>query len=171
MENPKGDARVIQMKDVDLEFGVKWNGLARTLLTGKRRPNWVEPGDILFVARGFRNFSLHVAEVPEPVVLAPHFFHITLKPGAEVLPGFLAWQINQGPAQQYLKISAEGSNVPSIRRSTLEEMPIAVPALEKQALITRLDTAYWREQQILRELSENMKQTMNGLARELLREA
>lgn len=170
-EASDGDAHVIQMKDVNPELGVAWEKLTRTELTGRKQPEWLKPGDILFVARGFRNFALYLDDLPGPTVLSPHFFHITLKPGAGVLPAFLAWQINQEPAQQQLRASAEGSNLPSIRRAVLEALPVMIPLLEKQEKIVALDRTWRREQAVLRALTKNMKQTMTGLAQQLLREA
>ncbi len=166
-----GDAHVIQMKDVDPELGVTCEKLTRTELTGRKQPEWLKPGDILFVARGFRNFALYLDELPGPTVLSPHFFHITLKPNAGILPAFLAWQINQKPAQQKLRATAEGSNLPSIRRAVLGALPIAVPSIEKQKKIVELDRSWHREQAVLRALTKNMKQTMTGLAQQLLHEA
>ncbi len=166
-----GEARVIQMKDVDPELGVAWKRLTRTELTGRKDPQWLKPGDVLFVARGFRNFAVHLDELPGPTVLSPHFFHITLKPDAGILPAFLAWQINQEPAQQKLRASAEGSNLPSIRRAVLEVLPITVPPLEKQEKIVALVRTWRHEQAVLRALTKNMKQTMTGLAQQLLHEA
>lgn len=169
-ENLAGEARVIQMKDVDLDEGVLWTELITTDLPGKRQPDWLKPGDLLFVARGSHNFVLHLEEVPSSTVLSPHFFHLTVNQNAGILPSFLAWQINQEAAQQYLRKSAEGTQILNIRRKVLEDMPIVVPSLHKQETISQLNRTWQREKQVLQALSDNLTHMMDGLAQQVLRE-
>lgn len=163
-----GEARVIQMRDADPEDGVRWSGLIATDLPGKKQPDWLKPGDLLFVARGYRHFALHLAEVPSPTVLSPHFFRLTVHEDAEVLPGFLAWQMNQEPAQLYFRKSAEGTQVLNIRRQVLEDLPIVVPSRQKQEIISRLNTTWRREQRVLKALADNRKRLLSALARQVL---
>lgn len=159
---------MIQMKDVSPGQGVLWDGLVATDSPGRKTPDWLEPGDILFTARGHNNYALVLDEIPFPTVLSPHFFHLTARHSG-VLPAFIAWQINQEPAQQYLRKSAEGSDVPSIRRQVLEDLPMAVPPLGQQEAALRFDQAWRREQQVMADLVENRRQMMAGIARQLLR--
>jgi len=114
--------------------------------------------------------ALALDEVPSATVLSPHFFHLTPLPGGVVLPAFIAWIINQEPAQQYLKKSAEGSDVPAIRRQVLEELPIAVPPVEKQHAILELDRAWQREQAVMGRLKENGRKMMAAIARGVLQD-
>jgi len=168
-EIPGAGVRVIQMKDVDPSKGISWSGLSETELTGRKQPDLLNPEDILFLARGFRNFAVQLDKITGSVVASPHFFHITLKPESNILPAFLAWQINQVPAQQHLKTSALGTSIPSIRRAELAELPIAIPPIEKQRQVVALEQAWQREQEVIANLKNNMKQTMTGLAQQLLR--
>ena len=165
-----GEARVIQMRDADPEDGIRWSGLIATDLPGKRQPDWLKPGDLLFVARGYRHFALHLDKVPGPTVLSPHFFLLTVRENAEVLSGFLAWQMNQEPAQHYFRKSAEGTQVLNIRRQVLEDLPIVVPSRQKQEIISRLNTAWRREQRVLKALADNRKRLLSALARQVLGE-
>lgn len=158
------------MKDVDPDEGVRWPGLTSTDLPGKKQPDWFKPGDLLFVARGSHSFALHLEEIPSPTVLSPHFFHLTVNENAGILPSFLAWQINQKPAQQYLRKSAEGTQILNIRRKVLEDMPIVVPSLHKQETISQLHGIWQREKQVLQALSDNLTHIMDGLAQQVLRE-
>lgn len=160
--------RVIQMRDADPEDGVRWSGLIATDLPSKRPPDWLKPGDLLFVARGYRHFALHLDKVPGPTVLSPHFFRLTVYKNAGVLPGFLAWQMNQEPAQHYFQKSAEGTQVLNIRRQVLEDLPIVVPSLQKQETISRLNTVWRREQRVLKALADNRKRLLSTLARQVL---
>lgn len=167
---PDGAARVIQMKDVDPERGVSWGELTVTELAGRKEPDWLKPGDVLFAARGNRYYALLLDDVPFDTVLSPHFFHLTVKRAAEVLPAFLAWQINQEPAQHYLQKSSHGSMVQAIGRQVLDDMPLANPPLSQQETVIKLQNAWRQEIQLFQALTENTQRTMTGIARQLMRE-
>jgi restriction endonuclease S subunit len=169
-EIPTGNTRVIQMKDVDAERGIDWNGLVVTDLPGRKQPDWLKNGELLFAARGNRNCALLLEDVPFDTVLSPHFFHLTVKCEAKVLPGFLTWQINQEPIQQYLQKSSHGSMVQAIGRQVLEEMPLAIPPLEKQHAVMALNDVWHQERRVLAALTDNMQRTMTGIVRQMLRE-
>jgi restriction endonuclease S subunit len=169
-EIPTGNTRVIQMKDVDAERGIDWNGLVVTDLPGRKQPDWLKNADLLFAARGNRNCALLLEDVPFDTVLSPHFFHLTVKREAKVLPGFLTWQINQEPIQQYLQKSSHGSMVQAIGRQVLEEMPLAIPPLEKQHAVMALNDAWHQERRVMAALTGNMQRTMTGIVRQMLRE-
>jgi restriction endonuclease S subunit len=169
-EIPTGNTRVIQMKDVDAERGIDWNGLVVTDLPGRKQPDWLKNGELLFAARGNRNCALLLEDVPFDTVLSPHFFHLTVKCEAKVLPGFLTWQINQEPIQQYLQKSSHGSMVQAIGRQVLEEMPLAIPPLEKQHAVMALNDVWHQERRVMAALTDNMQRTMTGIVRQMLRE-
>jgi len=169
-EIPTGNTRVIQMKDVDAERGIDWNGLVVTDLPGRKQPDWLKNADLLFAARGNRNCALLLEDVPFDTVLSPHFFHLTVKREAKVLPGFLTWQINQEPIQQYLQKSSHGSMVQAIGRQVLEEMPLAIPPLEKQHAVMALNDVWHQERRVMAALTDNMQRTMTGIVRQMLRE-
>ena len=93
---------------------------------------------------------------------------VRAKPGAAVLPEFLAWHINRSPSQRYLASNAEGTDQLSIRRAVLEAMPIAVPALQKQRLLVQLAETVQQERMRLEALIKNREQQLDGLAQRLL---
>ncbi|WP_029151838.1 restriction endonuclease subunit S [Methylovulum miyakonense] len=169
-EDQNGNVHVIQMKDVDVGKGIDWTGLVVTDLPGKKQPDWLKNGDLLFVARGNRNFALLFDEVPFDTVLSPHFFHLTVKRGVNILPGFLAWQINQEPIQHYLQKSSHGSMVQAIGRQVLDNMPVAIPSLEKQQAILSVNHAWQQQLRVMAALTDNMQRTMTGIAKQILRE-
>lgn len=122
-----GTARAVQMKDIEDDGAVAWHSLVRTELSGRREPNWLQPQDILFLVRGSRNIAVLLDSVPFPAVISPHFLLLRVAPGAGVLPAFVAWQMNQLPAQRYFEASAEGSVQRSIRKAVLADLPLVIP--------------------------------------------
>lgn len=137
-----GFALTIQMRDVDEFAGVAWDRLARTSPKGRKKIEWLRSGDILFLARGAHNFAAFLDQVPENVICSQYFFVIRAT-DERILPAFLAWQINQSPAQTYLRKNAEGSDQQSIRRTILEQLPLVIPSFSQQRqLLNMTETAY-----------------------------
>lgn len=162
-----GDALVVQVKDVDIEGGVDWPNVIRTRLTGRRKPNWLQSGDILFLARGRRFFAVHLEEdPPERAVCSPHFFLIEVT-AENLLPAFLAWQINQAPAQSYFARTAEGSHQRSVRRSALDALPVAIPPLDDQRRILELDALARQEANLYGKLIQNRREMLAAIAMRL----
>ena len=160
---------VVRIKDLRPDGPIDWSKVIRSALTG-RRVDWLEDGDILFVARGAHSLAYCLSGVPKQVVCTPHFFQIHLKPGSGLLPEFLAWQINQKPAQDYFDSSAEGSTViRNIRRQVLGDLKVVVPTIERQRQVLRFHEAMMKEKWVLRSMIENTDSIMNAVANDLLR--
>ncbi len=158
------------MKDVTPGEKIRWQECITTELTGKRNPDWLQPGDILVAARGNRNYAVRVDEelvdLGLRAVAAPHFY-IVRTTRANLLPEFLTWLLNQRPCQRYFEQSAEGTLTKSIRRQVLEETPIALPSLEKQRAIIGIANTLRREQLAAQQLIQNGEQLMNAVAKDL----
>ena len=165
---PAGDAAFIQMRDVDDGLAIDWSGIARVELPSERKATWLEDGDILFAARGQNNYALTLMSLSERCVCAPQFFHIRVKDKAHLDPEFLAWQLNQSPAQNYLAVNRQGSAQPVIRRTTLESLEITIPSLYKQKEVAQFWSAAREERTLLTALIHNRQRAMDAIARDLL---
>lgn len=159
-----GTVAVVQMKDVSATGAMNWDAVVRTELTGRREPDWLVSGDVLFVARGNHYYAATLEAVPNRSVCGPHLYHLRLKHGSAVLPKFLAWQINQPPIQRLLRQAAEGSNQLSIRRAEIEALTISVPSLSVQEQIVRLAEAAASEHALLDQLILNRERQLSALA-------
>jgi hypothetical protein len=168
---PDGGTLVIQMKDIDPEAGIAWHTAVCAQLRGRRQPDWLQPGDVLFIPKGTRFYAVCVDAPSGPAVCGPHFFHLRAKPGAPVLPAFLAWQINQPPFQRQLRQAAEGSSQQSIRRPLLEALGVSIPDRANQQRIIALAELARRERGALQQLIRNREQQLHALAGELARAA
>lgn len=165
--HPAGDVAVVQMKDLDQELGVNWEGASRTFLPGRKPPEWLKGGDVLFVARGNRFFAAALGSPPHQAVCGPHLFHLRIRSTQGLLPNFLAWQINQPPVQRQLTAAAEGSSQLSIRRAEIESLTIAVPPTAQQAQIVALADGAQRERVLLGRLIANREDELAGIAHTL----
>jgi restriction endonuclease S subunit len=161
----------VQMKDVSVNEGIYWSNCIETELPGKREPDWLLNGDILFTARGSKNYAVLVDKklIGRKAVASPHFYVIRCK-NTELLPEYLVWLINQNHCQRYFKREAEGSFTKSIRRSVLEETPIAIPSISKQRSIIHLANFLKEKKMIFEKLTRNYEILMNTIANDLLKE-
>ncbi len=163
-ESTEGSTLAVQMKDVDPDRGVNWSGVTRTTLAGRKQPDWLKAGDVLFVSKGTRFYAVCMGEPPSAAVCSPHFFLLQVKPRAPLLPAFLAWQINQPPFQRQLQQAAEGSSQLSIRRPVLESLILCVPSLADQQRIVALADIARQERHALQQLIHNREQQLQALA-------
>lgn len=164
---------VIQMKDTSPQTGIDWAGCIQTIITGKREPDWLKAGDILVAARGSNNYAVLVDLPPDTsikAVAAPYFYVIS-QLGNNVLPAYLAWLLNQTPCQRYFEQNSEGTLTKSIRRTVLENAPVAVPPLAKQHAIIALVSTLRQEQQIVEQLLRNGEGLLSSIAFDLLSES
>lgn len=162
-ELPPGDVGVIQMRNVDPDKGVDWSSVARVQLPPARRIDLLGSGDVIFSTRGNRTYAVALESPPYAAVCSPHFFVLRTRTNA-VYPRFLAWQINQGPAQEYLQREATGSHILNIRREVVERLEIVIPPMERQVAIVAFAEAAGREKRLLSALIENRHQQINALA-------
>lgn len=159
-----GDIKLVQLKNTDIDKDIDWTDVLSVELPSKRDPQWLMEGDVLFAARGTRTLAYALANVPARSVCAPQFFVLSIKKTAKVSPHFLAWQINQKPAQAYLQKNATGSHIQNIRRSVLEGMPIIIPSQEKQRMIVDFWRMTQRERALLTRLIELRSTQLDALA-------
>lgn len=161
-----GDVFVVQVRDTESSGNINQSNLIRTKLSSKKAPDWLLDGDVLFVAKGAKHYSVLAENTPERTICSPHFFMIRIKEAfrAIVLPDFLCWQLNQQPAQRYFKATAEGSMYLSIRRQVLENVPIKVLTVEQQQRLTALHRCAVKEQKVLEKLIENRQQQLEAIA-------
>src|SRR5262245_45300997 len=74
----------------------------------------LKPGDVLFMSRGSRNIAAMVGTVPKQTI-APLSFYV-LRPADGTDPSYLAWCINQPPAQSAIASIRTGAGTPIVPR-------------------------------------------------------
>jgi len=105
------------------------------------------PGDILFAAKGQKNFATVFEPHNPPSVASTSFFVIRLTDN-EILPGYIAWFLNQPKSKTLLKETAKGTSIPSIRKPDLQNLPVDIPSLEKQQLILQIAGLMVKEEEL-----------------------
>lgn len=163
-ELASGDVAVIQMRNVDPDAGIDWVAVRRVTLPSKRETSFLSSGEIIFSTRGTRNLALALDVIPGKAVCSPHFFVLSVNDPSRLMPEFLAWQMNQLPAQRYFQREATGSHILNIRREAIENLPVAVPSIARQQAITALAKAASAERAALTKLINNRNQQLEAIA-------
>lgn len=162
-----GPVGVIQMRNVEGD-GVDWPSLVRVTLPTKRAPDLLAEGDVIFTTRGRRNFALALTDIPGAAVCSPHFFVIQVHEPDRLQPDFLAWQINQKPAQEHLQQAATGSHILNITRGAIESLPIVIPPLDVQRSMIAMADAAKRERDVIGALLDNRQRQLDAVAAQIL---
>lgn len=177
-----GTHRLIQVKDLDFEgrfTEVTWSmgRVAPYLWTGslymvtpKGDPAryMVDQGDVLFLYRGQRAVAVPVLESLQNT-MAAYYFYILRPRTSEVLPEYLAWYINQPPAQSFLESHMTGSHMKIIRKPAIENLLVPVPPLQTQRVVVGIERLRQKEQACLAQLSEARDQLVNSICLEAAR--
>lgn len=161
---PRGEAAVVQMRDVDPDNGIDSANLVRVNLTGHKKPDYLKLGDILFIGRGYRIFAVLVDKELEHTVAGSHFFIIRIKTNRrDVRADYLTWYINHKRAQKYFSQYVAGTALPHVNRNTLENLPVALPPLAVQDQMMKAHYCRLKEKALLEALIQKKAQFLDGL--------
>jgi hypothetical protein len=157
-----GSHFLLQARGVDAFRFVYGDGLNPFNPVLSRGDCILKKGDILFMARGTRNFSVILQNIPEPALAATCFFIIRVSK-KDVLNDYLWWYLNQEPAEHYFhNQSGRGVHMPVVRRSVLENIDIPVPSPDVQKKIVELDVLMREEGELLNTLTQKRKEIITA---------
>ena len=116
-------------------------------------------GDILFAAKGAKNFAALYNSENKLAVASTSFFVIRLTDAirTKLLPEFLVWFINNPPSLKLLKDQAIGTAIVSISKSVLADLEIPIPGVAQQKAILKIAELRNKERKIKSEI-ENLKE-------------
>jgi len=132
-----GELMYLQSKHFD-EYGQLHDVLHPDLVAdGISEKHLLKEGDVLFAAKGTKNFAAVFENHNEPSVASTSFF--VIRPtDKKLLPQYLAWFLNNHTTQTFLKGQAIGTSIPSISKHVLEHLEITVPDMETQKAILQI---------------------------------
>lgn len=108
-------------------------------------------GDILFSAKGSKNFAAVYEEHNLPAVASTSFF-ILRTTTDKILPNYLAWYLNTPTTMILLKSQAKGSSIASISKQVLESLEISIPAIAVQEKIVQIHELRQKEKTLKEQL-------------------
>ena len=162
--DPAGTVRVIQIRDIDSNCRIRGEDLV-TVKLDRQEAGFSQQGDVLFLARGNRQFATLVAEGLENTIASGYFFIVRPKSG-KVHPGYIAWWINQPEFQESLRPYVRGSNMRIVSKSDFRDMPILLPPLAVQEKIVTLNDLLSRESHLLMNLNAKRTALVHAVSRQ-----
>lgn len=152
-----GELVYLQSKHFD-EYGQLHSVLHPDLVAeGISEKHLLKDGDVLFAAKGTKNFAAVFENHNEPSVASTSFF--VIRPAdKKVLPQYLAWFLNNHTTQTLLKGQAIGTSIPSIRKNVLEDLEISIPSIEKQRTVIQVAALVRKENEIRMNILQQRKQ-------------
>jgi restriction endonuclease S subunit len=136
------------------------NGVLSTILIpdlkGKaiNEKHLLREGDVIFSAKGSRNFAATIKNETLPAAASTSFFVVRIH-SQKILPEFLTLFLNLPNTLRLLKAKARGTSMVSIAKSVIADLEIAVPGIQKQKLILKIHN--------LRNLEIQLKQQIDTL--------
>jgi len=156
-----GGVLAIQLRDISPEGRIDPDRLARVQLEDLADRYFVRAGDVVFRSRGDRNTASALDErLQEPALAVLPL--MVLRPNLGVVtPEYLAWAINQPPAQRHFDAAARGTNIRMIPRSSLDNLELDVPDIETQEKIVAVDALAERERLLSQLAAETRRQMIS----------
>ncbi len=149
----EGNVSVVQLKDVNDHGVLNLRELQRVSIDKIDSGNFLALGDVLLKAKTNKPVSVVVKEQLFNTIATAHYFIISVKK-ADVLPGYLAWYLNQRPAQIYFDRNAGGTRIQVINKQLLSELEVVVPDLKIQEKIEKIYELHQREQDLVDTIKE-----------------
>lgn len=150
----EGDLVYLQVKHFN-EFGQLQNALHCDLQSSQvAEKHLLREGDVLFAAKGTKNFAATFEKHNIPSVASTSFFVLRLSTD-KILPEYLSWFLNSNTTQSLLKGQAIGTSIPSISKQVLENVEIAIPSIKTQKAVLQIS--------LLRNKEKDLKQKIEVL--------
>ena len=160
VNDPNGQFKVIQLKDVDDNGVVNINNLFSVSDDNIKGANFLKKGDIIFKSKSAKHTAAVFNMDSNNTIATVHFFLLRLKTN-QILPEYLAWYINQKPAQKYFKIKAGGTRIPIVTKKILEELEVVIPSLPTQEKVMTVNNLFIKEKELLAKLEEKREILVN----------
>ena len=162
--NEDGKCLLMQAKDVSADqLSYRTDALVRFNPTLSGKDWFLKPNDILFMARGTRNFSVLIDKMPDSVVAAACFFVLRIS-NSEVLPEYVSWYLNQSPVEEYLqRFSGRGVHMPVVKRAVIENIDVPLPPIKIQKQVSETNKLMQKEQDLYKKLAKKKKNLMTGI--------
>lgn len=171
--DPSGDLVVIQGRDVDADALYVTPSPQSWLQVSSRDirssgEHLLQKGDVLFMARGSKNYAVVIDEDLSQPCMAVASFHVLRPNPFKVVPVFLAWLLNQDNSQAYFRANNTGTTIPMVNLDMLKAMPLRLPPLPKQLQIADLIRFTHLERLLMERLAEQRQLLLRAWAAENL---
>lgn len=156
----EGSVRVIQIKDIGA-FGELLNeDLVSVEASNLKRDFFVRTGDVLLTTRGASRRAAAIDDELDSTIFVAQIFAVrNLDEG--ILPEYLAWYLNQSPAQDHFDTFTSGATIQNVRKEVLAALPVDMPAIETQRLVLKIVELRRRESRLINEIENKRAALVN----------
>lgn len=158
----------IKLKDVDKEGKIDYSSLSEFEYKEMPERFLLEKNDIIFKAKCADNSAALIDVDLENTVATAHFLVLTIQDTNQVDPTYLVMYLNSDYAQSYFKSNSNGATVPMIRLSTLQELEVPLPPLEKQREIAEAYRLVKEEKAVMEQLIQNRENQFKAYLQKVL---
>ncbi len=164
-----GNYRVIQIKDVNYSGLISSGDLVKAAVDSIKPEYLTQTGDVLFTSRGANRRAAVVDETAADTIFVSQLYALKIKTDA-IIPEYLAWYLNQKPAQDFFEANASGSYIQNIRHDVLAQLPVVLPPVETQKRIVEIYQLGLREREMAQKILEKRWQVVEKMLLELIKE-
>lgn len=146
-----GDTYFLQLNHLTSQGKFRYHIIPKIASGNMAEHHQLKKDDVLFAAKGTRNFAIHLDENFPKAVASSSFLVLRILPELrnKVLPAFLAVELNHHNYQRFYKVAGFASGIPSISKNTLESMTILIPSLEIQEKIIKLNQLRMQQKDLI----------------------
>jgi restriction endonuclease S subunit len=152
---------VIQANDISDENAIQWDLLKESVIDMRKTECVVQEGDVLVRSKGQPHAAILVDHPSRDAVVGSQFFILRVN-GNKVLPEYLAWYLNQKPAQGYLNQLSAGTNIKHINKKTLSALEIQIPDLTIQKKIVQVYNLGQKEKGLLAQIQDRREKLLQA---------
>lgn len=159
--SPSPDSVYLQVNDFDKE-GVMFKTAKVSVFAGvKNHGHYLNVGDLLFAAKGTKNFCTVFIGHDEKCVASSSFLVIRVAKSGTAEPEYINWFLNLPSTLMLLSSNAVGTSIPSITKVMLEDVEIPLPSIATQKKIVEIAKLQKRERQLREEISVKRQQIID----------
>jgi len=146
-----GSIHLLQVRDAKSSSSIEDHELQSLSDDAVKPSDFLKLGDIVIRSKGKHHPAVLIEpELPQTVASG---YCLIISP-QKIHPAFLAWYLNQEPAQQYMDQHAIGTVIPVLNKKTLGEMSVPLPDLKTQERIAEIFTLQLQEGRIAKNLQQ-----------------
>jgi uncharacterized membrane protein YbaN (DUF454 family) len=143
-----GDVRQTKVIDPSTLVPIQWEG--------KGDPPILQPGEVVLVAKGDKNYAAIFLDHDHQVAPSSQFLVLSVKNTEKLSPEFLCWLLNYPDIQQKLTEFQVGTKMYSISKKTVQEK------------LLRLESLFEKETRLIHALLRNREVMVHGMSKKLL---
>ncbi len=162
-----GNARALTIRDLVQHRSLAWQELPSIKIDKQLLINCLQANDIVMPSRGERYPARHFTQTSVPVF--PLGYMNLIRTQADIDPRYLTWYLNRASTQAMITGLLKGTNIKALNKSSLIELPVAVPSLELQRKIALLDGTSRRAIEIRNRINDLETEEIEHLTESLMK--